>query len=185
MAMQKSLLVLVFVLGAAICWGLYAPLVHRGATSLHSNLRAFLFVGVAYFIVAVVLPAVMIFIFKWDPTARGTPTFEPTPVMWGLAAGLSGALGALCLIFALTNAGGAIYVAPLVFGGAPVVNTIATLYIFNTAKTAPDWRFITGIVLTIAGAAMVMVFKPEIESHASAKPAPSAVAQADAGATAH
>ena len=183
--MQKSLVVMLFVLGAAVCWGFYAPLVHRGATALHSNLRAFLFVGVAYFIVAVVLPMVMIFVFNWDPTARGTPTFEATPVMWGLAAGLSGALGALSLIFALTNAGGAIYVAPLVFGGAPVVNTIATLYIFNAAKTTPDWRFFTGIVLTIVGAAMVMVFKPEMQSHAAAKPVASAVAHAEAGASAH
>jgi hypothetical protein len=183
--MQKSLLVLLFVLGAAVAWGFYAPLVHRGATSLHSSLRAFLFVGVAYFIVAVVVPLIMIFVFKWDPTARGTPTFEATPMMWGLAAGLSGAIGALSLIFALTNAGGAIYVAPLVFGGAPVVNTIATLYIFNTAKSAPDWRFFTGIALTIVGAAMVMVFKPEMESHAASKPATSAVAHAEAGASAH
>jgi uncharacterized membrane protein len=182
--MQK-LLVLVFVLGAALFWGVYAPLVHRGATALHSNLRAFLFVGVAYFIVAVVLPLVMIFVFNWDPTAKGTPTFEPKPVMWGLAAGLAGALGALCLIFALTNAGGAIYVAPLVFGGAPIVNTIATLYVFSSAKTAPDWKFFTGIALAVIGAGMVMIFKPEVEPHApAAAPAP-AVAPAEAGAPVH
>jgi uncharacterized membrane protein len=183
-SMPKWLVVLAFVLGAALFWGLYAPLVHRGATALHSNLRAFLFVGVAYFIVAVLLPLVMIFVFNWDPTAKGQPTFESTAVMWGLSAGLAGALGALCLIFALTNAGGAIYVAPLVFGGAPIVNTIATLYIFNTAKTAPDWRFFTGIGLAVVGAAMVMVFRPEIESHAA--PAPTAsVAPAEASAPAH
>jgi uncharacterized membrane protein len=184
--MQKSLLVMLFVLGTAGCWGFYAPLVHRGATALHSNLRAFLFVGVAYFIVAVVLPMVMIFVFNWDPTARGTPTFAPTPVMWGLAAGLSGALGALCLIFALTNAGGAIYVAPLVFGGAPIVNTIATLYIFSSGKVAtPDWRFLTGIGLTVVGAAMVMIFKPAAEAHAAPSAPPAAVAPAEAGAAAH
>jgi hypothetical protein len=183
--MQKSLLVMVFVLGAAICWGFYAPLVHRGATALHSNLRAFLFVGVAYFIVAVVLPMVMIFVFNWDPTARGTPTFEATPVMWGLAAGLSGALGALCLIFALTNAGGAIYVAPLVFGGAPIVNTIATLYIFSSVKSTPDWRFLTGIGLAVVGAAMVMIFKPTDAAHAAPSAPTAAVAPAEAGAAAH
>jgi hypothetical protein len=183
--MQKTLVVLLFVLGAALAWGFYAPLVHKGATSLHSNLRAFLFVGVAYFVVAVVVPMIMIFVFNWDPTARGTPTFAPKPVMWGLAAGLSGAIGALFLIFALTNAGGAIYVAPLVFGGAPIVNTIATLYIFNTAKTAPDWRFFTGIGLAVVGAAMVMIFKPEMETHAATKPAASAVAHAEASAPVH
>jgi hypothetical protein len=183
--MQK-LLVALFVLGAALSWGVYAPLVHRGATQLQSNLRAFLFVGVAYFIVAVVLPLVMIFVFNWDPTARAAPNFAPTPVMWGLAAGLAGAVGALCLIFALTNAGGAIYVAPLVFGGAPIVNTFATLYIFSSGKTAPpDWRFLTGIGLAVVGAAMVMIFKPVGDPHAAPSAPSAAVAPAEAGAAAH
>jgi hypothetical protein len=45
--MPKWLLVLLFVAGAAVSWGVYVPLVHRAATLLQSNLRAFLFVGVA------------------------------------------------------------------------------------------------------------------------------------------
>ncbi len=183
--MQKLLVVLLFVLGAALSWGVYVPLVHRAAMQLQSNLRAFLFVGVAYFLVAVVLPLVMILVLNWDPTAKAAPNFSGTAVTWGIIAGLAGAVGALCVIFAVTNAGrgGAIYVAPLVFAGAPIVNTFATLYYFAPTKTAPDWRFLSGIALAAVGAAMVMIFKPVDEAHAA--PAPSAaVAPAQAGAPA-
>jgi hypothetical protein len=93
----------------------------------------------------------------------------------------------LCVIFAVTNAGagGAIYVAPLVFAGAPIVNTFATLYYFAPAKTAPDWRFLTGIALAAVGAAMVMIFKPADTAHAAPSPSTAAVAPAEAGAAAH
>lgn len=185
--MPKWLVVLLFVLGAALSWGVYVPLVHRATMQLQSNLRAFLFVGVAYFIVAVILPLVMIFLLKWDPTQKAAPNFNSIPVTWGIIAGLAGALGALCVIFAVTNAGagGAIYVAPLVFAGAPIVNTFATLYYFAPAKTAPDWRFLTGIALAAVGAAMVMIFKPVDAAHAAPSAAPAAVAPAEAGAAAH
>jgi hypothetical protein len=178
---------LLFVLGAALSWGVYVPLVHRATMQLQSNLRAFLFVGVAYFLVAVVLPLAMIFVLKWDPTQKAAPNFNTIPVVWGLIAGLAGAIGALCVIFAVTNAGagGAIYVAPLVFAGAPIVNTFATLYYFAPAKTAPDWRFLTGIALAAVGAAMVMIFKPADTAHAAPSPSTAAVAPAEAGAAAH
>jgi hypothetical protein len=185
--MQKLLVVLLFVLGAALSWGVYVPLVHRATMQLQSNLRAFLFVGVAYFLVAVVLPLAMIFVLKWDPTQKAAPNFNTIPVVWGLIAGLAGAIGALCVIFAVTNAGagGAIYVAPLVFAGAPIVNTFATLYYFAPAKTAPDWRFLTGIALAAVGAAMVMIFKPADTAHAAPSPSTAAVAPAEARAAAH
>ena len=56
--MPKWLVVLLFVAGAALSWGVYVPLVHGAAMKLQSNLRAFLFVGVAYFLVAVLVPTV-------------------------------------------------------------------------------------------------------------------------------
>ena len=55
---------------AALSWGVYVPLVHVAAQKLGSNLRAFLFVGVAYFLVAVLIPAVFIFVLDKDPTAK-------------------------------------------------------------------------------------------------------------------
>src|SRR4051812_49409463 len=176
---------LIFVIGAALSWGVYVPLVHTASTLLESKLRAFLFVGVAYFVVAVVIPGILIFGMRWDPTATpgGNPNFNSVPVMWGFIAGLAGAVGALCVIFAAAYAGkgGVIYVAPLVFAGAPIVNTLATLYYFHPVKTLPDWKFFLGLAMAAAGAAMVMLFKPVDEpSHKTASPA-SATAQAEPG----
>jgi uncharacterized membrane protein len=154
--------VLLFVAGAALSWGVYVPLVHGAAVKLQSNLRAFLFVGVAYFLVAVLVPLLLIFVLKYDPTARAAPNFKAIPILWGILAGVAGALGALFVIFAAMKAGpgGALYVAPLVFAGAPIINTIATIYYFHPVKTLPDWRFFLGLAFAVVGAVMVMVFKP-------------------------
>ena len=92
--MSKFMLVLLFVAGAALSWGVYVPLVHEAAQSLKSNLRAFLFVGVAYFLVAVLVPSLFIFVLKNDPTEKGTPNFDRAPVLWGIGAGTAGAIGA-------------------------------------------------------------------------------------------
>tara|TARA_R110002095_G_scaffold199901_1_gene179979 strand:- start:2717 stop:3262 length:546 start_codon:yes stop_codon:yes gene_type:complete len=166
--MSKWMIVLLFVAGAALSWGNYVPLVHIAAQKLHSNLRAFLFVGVAYFLVAVLIPCFFIFVLGKDPTVRGVPNFDSGPIMWGILAGTAGALGALFVIFAVTTGGkgAAIYVAPLVFAGAPIVNTLATITLYHPAKTLPDMRFFLGLVLAAAGAAMVMIYKPVDQPHA-------------------
>ena len=99
------------------------------------------------------------------PVAEGyTPrAARHRPLLWGLAAGVSSAAGALCLIFAVTSAGpgGEIYVAPLVFAGAPIVNTLATLVWFRASREVPDWRFFVGIVLAATGAALILWFRPD------------------------
>ena len=46
-----------FALGAALCWGLYGPSLHRGQVALGNNpLRALLCVGMAYFLIGVLFP---------------------------------------------------------------------------------------------------------------------------------
>ena len=179
--MTKWLWVLLFVAGAALTWGNYVPMVHVAASQLKSNLRAFLFVGVAYFLVAVLVPVIMIFAFGYDPTVRGVPNFDFKPMMWGIAAGVAGAAGALCVIFAVTSGGkgSALYVAPLVFAGAPIINTIVTMKYFHPTKTPPDWKFFLGLGLAVVGAAMVMLFKPVDKP--AATPDAAAVAPAEAG----
>ena len=156
-------IVLAFIGGAVLSWGVYVPLVHEAATKLGSSLRAFLFVGVAYFLVAVLVPSVIIFMFT-DPTIKlnTTPNFDVRPVSWGIAAGVAGAVGALCVIFAASEAGkgGVLYVAPLVFAGAPIINTLATILYFHPVKKMPSPLFFFGLLLAAAGAAMVMIYKP-------------------------
>jgi hypothetical protein len=181
---RQLALVILFISGAALSWGVYIPTVHEAAGKLQSSLRAFLLVGIAYFLVAVLIPGAMLFAFDFDPTVRGTsPNFKPAAVGWGIAAGSVGAMGALCVILA-TAAGGKgapLYVAPLVFAGVPIVNTIATITWFHPVKTLPDARFFLGLVMAAAGAVMVLVFKP---TDAPAR-APAPVGSANSGETAH
>lgn len=160
--MSKWFIILSFVAGAALSWGVYVPIVHEAAIKLGSNLRAFLFVGVAYFLVAVLIPTIIIFGFSADPTEKAQPNWKPAHIGWGLAAGTAGAVGALSIIFAATTAGpgAALYVAPMVFAGAPIVNTIASMTYFHPVKAMPDWRFFLGLAMAAGGMVMVNLFKP-------------------------
>lgn len=172
--MNIKVSVLLFIAGAAMSWGLYVPVVHKATAALGSNLRAFLMVGIAYFLVAVVVPCVFIFVLKNDPTASGkiAPNFQLTSMVWGVLAGVAGAVGALCVIFAVKTAGpgAAIYVAPLVFAGAPIINTFVSMTFFSHGATEkPGPLFFGGLILAASGAAMVMLFKPK---PVAAAPAP-------------
>lgn len=177
--MGKNTLVLLFIAGAAFSWGFYVPVVHEAAHKIGSNLRAFLFVGVAYFLVAVLIPGILIG-GNMDPTQKPSANWQTSAMTWGVLAGTAGAIGALFVIFAVTTGGkgSAIYVAPLVFAGAPIINTIATITIFHPTKELPDWKFFAGLVMAAAGAAMVMLFKPAPAAHAA--PAPVVTAPAEA-----
>ena len=127
-------------------------------------------VGVAYFLIAVLIPLVLL-----RRGERGSWTMKG--VIWSLLAGTAGALGALGVILALFFGGKPIYVMPLVFGGAPVVNTLLTAFMnraFNQLK-AP---FLAGLILVITGAVTVLVFKPQPQPAA----VPAITAETDAGA---
>jgi hypothetical protein len=173
--MQFQYLVLLFIAGAALSWGLYVPMVHNATLALKSNLRAFLFVGIAYFVTAVLIPVLFIFILKWDPTIKATDigkeNFEFWSCLLGLAGGTLGAVGALCIIFAGSVGGreAMVYVPPLVFAGAPIINTLAVLYYFHPSKEAPKWQFFLGLGMAAIGAALVMFYKPKPDAaHAPA-----------------
>ena len=79
---------------------------------------------------------------------------------WSLAAGAAGAVGALGIIMAFNFGGKPIYVMPLVFGGAPVVNTFATV-IKNGQLSSLSPFFLAGLIIVIAGAVLVLVFAPK------------------------
>lgn len=163
--MRPWLYVLLFVAGTALCWGIYIPSIHKGAVSVGSNLRAYLLVGLAYFLVAVLIPGILLFVFGWDPTAKGDPNWSTQSILWGLGAGTLGALGAFSVTFAVVLAPrglGPLIVPPLVFCFAPIVSTIVTLLYFHPPKggVLPDWRFFLGLAMAIAGATLVMVYKP-------------------------
>jgi len=146
---------LLFALGAVLCWGAYVPTLHHGQLGFGRNsaLRAFLFVGVAYFLVAVIVPGVLL-LAKLEPAE-----FVARGVRFSTVAGVLGAAGALCVILALKTGGRPIFVAPLVFAGAPIVNTLVTMVWDKPTRAAGGW-FYVGIVLAAVGAALVLRFKP-------------------------
>ncbi|MDB5390933.1 MAG: hypothetical protein JWM11_6579 [Planctomycetaceae bacterium] len=172
--METQYLILLFIAGAALSWGLYVPMVHNATLALKSSLRAFLFVGIAYFVTAVLIPVLFVFLLKWDPTIKpgGAVNFDFWNCLLGFAGGTLGATGALCIIFAGAVGGKAamVYVPPLVFAGAPIINTLAVLIYFHPAKEFPKWQFFLGLIMAACGAALVMFYKPE--GDAAHAPAP-------------
>ena len=82
-----------------------------------------------------------------------------------MTAGTAGALGALGIILALSAGGKPIYVMPLVFGCAPVVNVFVSMYFSGISlRDQPIWRigmFTAGIALVSLGAVMVLLFQPK------------------------
>jgi hypothetical protein len=51
------------------------------------------------------------------------------------------------------------YVMPLVFGGAPLVNVLVTMWI-EPPKSSPSPMLFVGYLLAALGAGMVLYFKP-------------------------
>lgn len=144
----------VFVVGAVVAWGTYVPVVHHGQALLgRSPLRAFLCVGIAYFLTAVLIPVALL------ATKSEKGAFNPQGIGFSLGAGVAGAAGALCVILALKSGARPIYVAPLVFAGAPIVNTLVTIA-WHPPKAPPSSMFYVGIVLAAIGAGLVLWYKP-------------------------
>ena len=49
---------MIFVLGAVLSWGVYGPALHKGQTQLGNPLKALLCVGIAYFLIGVLVPVI-------------------------------------------------------------------------------------------------------------------------------
>jgi hypothetical protein len=148
------------------CWGSYGPVLHIGQAAMHhSRFRPLICVGLAYFLIAVVVG------YLWLAAAGEASEFNFSGTFWSLMGGAAGALGALGIIMAFNFGGKPVYVMPLVFGGAPVVNTFFTI----TASGLWDQvnaLFVAGLMLVIAGAAMVLVFAPKGSPPPKAEPIP-------------
>ena len=144
---------LLFVLGAVLSWGMYGPMLHKGQVALGNPLRALLCVGVAYFLIGVLVPVLML-------AAQGQlGGFNLAGSVTATAAGALGALGAVCIILAFRAGGLPAYVMPLVFGGAPLVNVLVSMAT-HPPRTAPSPLLYLGFLLAATGAYLVLRFKP-------------------------
>lgn len=145
---------LLFVLGAVLSWGMYGPLLHKGQLALGNPLRALLCVGVAYFLIGVLVPVLML-------AAQGQlGGFNLAGSATATLAGALGALGAVCIIMAFRAGGLPTYVMPLVFGGAPLVNVLVSMAT-HPPRSAPSPMLYLGFLLAATGAYMVLRFKPQ------------------------
>ena len=142
-----------FVAGAVLSWGVYGAALHKGQVALGNPMRALLCVGVAYFLIGVLIPAATL---ASQSELRGFNLFG---TITATAAGALGALGAACIIYSFRAGGTPLYVMPLVFGGAPLVNVLTSL-LLEPPKTAVNPLLYVGFVVAAAGAAMVLYFRP-------------------------
>jgi hypothetical protein len=152
---EKFLGVLLAAAMAMLSWGAYGPVLHKGQTAMGgSRLRPLICIGVSYFLIAVLVPLALL-----GPTGdKGT--WDTTGLLWSLGAGSLGALGALGTILAFTCGGKPFTVMPVVFGCAPVINTLATLALAHTPAGAVSPFFLAGMLIVAVGAAIVLMFGP-------------------------
>ena len=151
---------LMFALLTVACWGLYGIVMHAGQVGMkdpvNGRYKAFFWVGMAYFLFAVLAPAVVLY-FKgasWDMPAKG---------LWlSLFAGVLGAAGAFGVLLAFGAKGHPAVVMSIIFAGAPVVNAVVAFSLHPPAEGLASlrWQFVAGIALAAVGGMMVMLYKP-------------------------
>ncbi len=143
----------VFVLGAVLSWGMYGPALHKGQVALGSPLRALLCVGGAYFAIGVLVPVIALY------SSGDLKGFNAGGAAAATLGGALGALGAVCIIWAFRTGGLPVYVMPLVFGGAPVVNVLVSMAL-HPPKSAPNPLLYLGFVLAAVGGGLVLYYRP-------------------------
>ena len=150
---KKRMLWVLFVGGAVLAWGSYGVLVHQGQMQLGNPMKALLCVGGAYFLLGVVIPVASL------SAQGGLGEFARPGLIMATAAGAMGAIGAICIIYAFKSGGLPVYVMPLVFGGAPIVNVLLAM-VLHPPKSAINPLLYLGFLLASVGAAMVLYFRP-------------------------
>jgi drug/metabolite transporter (DMT)-like permease len=200
---------------AGLSWGTYVPIIFYGGSVLGGNagarLMAILCVGVAYFVLGVVFPLVM-----FTTGQQPWPDLKTNGLVFSSLAGVAGAIGAICVVFASSSAVRTakeepaykemaarqeqlknspaedtaakqesaalkaemdtyagkyrLFIAPLIFGLAPVINTLlASLWHPKPGDPwqfyfdPPGWKLVAGIALVAAGVFLVLYSKEEAE----------------------
>jgi|SRR5580765_7967486 len=193
---------LLYVALAGLAWGTYVPIIFFGGNELSGKpgpsgrFMAILCVGGAYFFMGVVLPLIM-FTTNWLGVKWSDVNISSTGVTFAGLAGVAGAVGAICVVFATSAATGAardaglprdtykVFIAPLIFGLAPIINVLVSMVWHPKAGEAFHFGFKSahpllwvGIVLVGIGAALVLYSKELTEAGEQKAPAPPAQAAA-------
>jgi hypothetical protein len=189
---------LMYVALAGLAWGTYVPIIFYGGKELgggaNARLMAILCVGAAYFVIGVLFPLAMFL-----SGAQPWPRVNTTGLVFSGLAGVAGAVGAIGVVFAskaAVEAGNAlepptpaayrVYIAPLIFGLAPVINVVVSMFWhpqpgspFHFEVEMPHPLLWVGIVLVGLGAALVLYSK-ELSETGPPKTPPAKTAAAPA-----
>ena len=186
-----------YVVLAGLSWGTYVPIIFYGGTELTTRpgtiggrLASILCVGVAYFVMAVLVPLVLMSV-----RDDAKPEWKANGLVFSGLAGVMGAVGAICVIFAskaavdqaklegINPATYRIYIAPLIFCLAPMINTLMSLVWHPKAGDpwhfgfeVPTWHLPVGIVMVAAGVFLVLYSKEAAEAAKGSGPKPAAPA---------
>jgi hypothetical protein len=163
-------------------WGVYGVFLHTGQVSMgdpiNGRYKAFLFVGIAYFLTAVLAPLGLLMV-----KGAAFSGYTAKGMSWSLLAGIVGAIGAFGVLLAFGAKGTPAVVMSIVFAGAPVVNALYSLSLHPPAGGwgSIRWPFYLGILLAAAGGCLVTFYKPAV-APGKAKP-PMALASDALGVT--
>jgi drug/metabolite transporter (DMT)-like permease len=163
---------LYFSLLTVITWGIYGIFLAKGRGLISPDgvkdpnglFKAFLFVGIAYFLVAVLAPIGMLVMngASWQMRSEG--------MWWSLLAGIVGAVGAFGVLLAFGARGTPAVVMTIIFAGAPVINAIVGIAMDN-AWDKVHLPFYLGLVLAVSGGGLVTFYKPPPAGHGPPKAA--------------
>jgi hypothetical protein len=174
-----------YVILAGLAWGTYVPIIFYGGTELTTKpgtiggrLASILCVGVAYFVLAVVIPVVLMGL-----RDDAKPDWKVNGLVFSGLAGVAGAVGAICVIFAskaavdsaklegINPATYRVFIAPLIFALAPMINTLLSLVWhpkpgdpWHFGFEMPGWKLPVGILLVAAGTFLVLKSKEDLEA---------------------
>jgi len=159
-APQSSATWLSFALLTVFCWGTYGIFLATGSENMHDpangRMKAFLFVGIAYFLAAVLAPLLILVLSgaNWNYPVAG--------MALSLIAGIVGAVGALGALLAFGAKGNPAVVMTIIFAGAPVVNAIIAMIVKPPAGGVASVHplFWLGLVCAVCGGGLVTKFKP-------------------------
>jgi hypothetical protein len=174
-----------YVIIAGLAWGTYVPIIFYGGTELTTKpgtiggrLASILCVGIAYFVMAVVIPVVLMGLRE-----DAKPEWKSNGLVFSALAGIAGAVGAICVIFASKAAVDAaklegvnpatyrVFIAPLIFALAPAINTLLSLVWhpkpgdpWHFGFEVPGWKLPVGILLVAVGTFLVLKSKEDMEA---------------------
>ena len=137
---------------------------HIGSSNMgdkeNGRIMDFLWVGLAYFLTAVIAPLIIL------KLKGGSITFWAYPTkgwQWSLIAGTLGAIGALGVLLAFGKMPSPAFVPvimSIIFAGAPMVNALV-----STTKEGNwsyvRWPFVLGIALAAIGGYMITKYAPK------------------------